>query len=105
MIHRILADAVLIIHLTFVLFVLLGSFIVAHWPRFVWLHVPAFAWGVYIEFSGNFCPLTPLENWLRVRGGEEGYSGGFIEHYITSLLYPDGLTRRVQFVFGAIVIL
>lgn len=100
---RVLADTVLVIHLAFVAFVLFGGMIVLRWPRFAWLHLPAAFWGVFIEFSGRICPLTPLENWLRVRGGERGYSGGFVDHYLTSLIYPDGLTRAMQVGIGLFV--
>lgn len=100
MLFRVLADGVLVVHLAFVLFVALGGFVVLRWPRVAWLHVPAAIWGVYIEFTGRICPLTPLENSFRVRGGEAGYSGGFIDHYITALIYPDGLTRTTQIAIG-----
>ena len=102
---RALADGVLVVHLAFVLFVALGGFLVLRWPRIAWLHVPAALWGVYIEFTGRICPLTPLENSLRVRGGEAGYSGGFIDHYITALIYPDGLTRTTQIAIGSGVLI
>lgn len=104
MLYRVLADAVLILHLCFVVFVVLGGLAVLRWPRLAWLHVPVVLWGIYIEFSGRICPLTPLENSLRERGGESGYSGGFIDHYITALMYPEGLSRTAQFVIGAVVI-
>ena len=74
------------------------------WPRLALLHVPAAIWGVLIEYTGWICPLTPLENSLRVRGGEAGYSGGFIQHYIQPLLYPAGLTRSTQLVLGSVVL-
>jgi hypothetical protein len=102
--YSLLADAVLIAHLLFILFVILGGLLVLRWPRLAWLHVPAVVWGIFVEFSGRICPLTPLENDLRQRGGEVGYSGGFVDHYITALIYPDGLSRTVQFVIGAVVI-
>ena len=105
MLFRALADGVLVVHLAFVLFVALGGFLVLRWPRIAWLHVPAALWGVYIEFTGRICPLTPLENSLRVRGGEAGYSGGFIDHYITALIYPDGLTRTTQIAIGSGVLI
>jgi hypothetical protein len=105
LIHRALADLVLGLHLVFVLFVVLGGLLVLEWPRFAWLHIPAAIWGVLIEFTGWICPLTPLENSLRARGGEAGYSGGFIEHYIQPLLYPAGLTRSTQVVLGSVVLL
>ena len=104
MIYRALADLVLVVHLAFVLFVVLGGLLVLRWPRLAWLHVPAAIWGVLIEYTGWICPLTPLENSLRTRGGEAGYSGGFIEHYIQPLLYPAGLTRSTQVVLGSVVL-
>jgi hypothetical protein len=100
MIWRVLADAVLILHLLFVIFVVLGGWLVAWRPKLIWAHLPVLAWGIWIEFSGATCPLTPLENSLRLRGGEAGYQGGFIEHYLTSFIYPDGLTRGMQLVLG-----
>lgn len=105
MLYRTLADAVLILHLGFVLFVVLGGFLVLRWPRLAWLHLPAAAWGVLIEFVGWPCPLTPLENHLRQLGGQEGYGGGFVEHYIVRLIYPSGLSREVQVALGAAVLL
>ncbi|HEY6643871.1 DUF2784 domain-containing protein [Povalibacter sp.] len=105
MIFGALADVVLIIHLAFIVFVVAGGLLALRWPRIVWLHLPAVAWGIWIEFSGRYCPLTPLENSLRVRGGESDYSGGFIDHYITALIYPDGLTRNAQLAIGSFVLL
>src|SRR5215207_7214411 len=99
------AVVVLVVHLAFVLFVVLGGLLVLRWPRVAWVHVPVALYGAAIEFIGFMCPLTPLEVWLRQRGGEAGYSGGFIEHYITAALYPSGLTREVQLVLGAAVLL
>jgi hypothetical protein len=104
LIYRALADLVLVVHLAFVLFVVLGGLLVLRWPRVAWLHVPAAIWGVLIEYTGWICPLTPLENSFRMRGGEAGYSGGFIEHYIQPLLYPAGLTRSTQVVLGSLAL-
>jgi hypothetical protein len=101
MIHRLLADAVLVLHLGFILFVVLGGFLVLRWPRLAWLHVPVFLWGAAIEFGGWICPLTPLEKSLRDQGGEGAYAGGFIEHYVTAMIYPEGLTRSTQLLIGA----
>jgi hypothetical protein len=105
LIYRAFADLVLVVHLAFVLFVVLGGLLVLRWPRTAWLHVPAAIWGVLIEYTGWICPLTPLENSLRMRGGEAGYSGGFIEHYIQPLLYPAGLTRSTQVVLGSLALI
>ncbi|HEY7636685.1 MAG TPA: DUF2784 domain-containing protein [Gemmatimonadales bacterium] len=104
MAYRVLADLVVGLHLLFVLFVIAGGFLVLRWRRLMLLHLPAAAWGALIEFQGWICPLTPLENWLRRRGGEAGYGGGFVEHYLLPLLYPSGLTRTVQVVLGLLVI-
>ena len=105
LIYRALADAVLLLHLGFVLFVVLGGLLVLRWPRLAWLHIPAAVWGVLIEYTGWICPLTPLENSFRLRGGEAGYSGGFIQHYIQPVLYPAGLTRSKQIALGSFALL
>jgi hypothetical protein len=104
MLYRFLADLVVVVHFGFVLFVVLGGLLALRWPRVAWLHLPAAAWGAGIEFAAGICPLTPLENRLRQMGGEAGYAGGFVEHYLLPVLYPDGLTREVQLGLGAFVI-
>ena len=104
MIHRLAADAMLMLHLGFILFVLLGGVLAVRWRWAPLLHLPAVAWGVYIELSGGLCPLTPLENRLRIAAGDAGYAGGFIEHYLLALIYPAGLTQDVQYVLAAIVV-
>jgi hypothetical protein len=100
MLYRLSADLVLIIHLAFVLFVALGGLLVLRRPRLMWLHLPAVVWGALSEFLGVFCPLTPLETILRELGGGTGYEGNFIEHYITAVIYPSGLTRGLQIALG-----
>ncbi len=100
MLYRALADLVLIVHLGFVAFVLFGGLLVLRRPAVAWVHLPAAAWGVLIELAGWICPLTPLENALRLKGGEAAYAGDFIGHYVTEVLYPAGLTRGVQIVLG-----
>lgn len=100
MLHGLAADFVVLLHFAFILFVMLGGLLLLKWPRLVWIHLPAVAWGALIEFSGWICPLTPLENWLRRAGGVGGYSGGFVEQYILALIYPAGLTREIQFFLG-----
>lgn len=101
----ILADLVVLLHLAFILFVMLGGLLVLRWRRLMWLHLPVVVWGAAIEFVGWICPLTPLENRLRAAAGEAGYSGGFIEHYLIPLIYPAGLTRELQWLLGALVLL
>ena len=105
MIYRALADLVLVVHLAFVFFVVLGGLLVLRWPWVAYLHIPAAIWGIFIEYSGGICPLTPLENSLRQSGGQAGYSGGFIQHYIQPVLYPAGLTRGTQIVLGSLALL
>ena len=102
--YHLLADLVVIIHLTFVLFSVAGALLVIGWRKIFYLHLPAAVWAAWIEFSGKICPLTPLENWLRIKGGDTGYSGDFVGHYILSILYPSGLTREVQFILGGVVV-
>jgi hypothetical protein len=105
MLYRLAADAVLAAHLAFVLFVVCGGLLVLRTPRLAWLHLPAVAWGAFVELSGSICPLTPLEVTLRRGAGEAGYGGDFIEHYLVSLIYPAGLTRELQMALGAAVLL
>ena len=100
MLYRWLADLVLVAHLAFVAFVVLGGLLVLRRHAVAWVHAPAAAWGVLIELAGWICPLTPLENLLRLRGGEAAYAGDFIGHYIAAVLYPAGLTRGTQIAFG-----
>lgn len=94
------ADAVVLLHFAFVIFVLAGGMLAMRWPRVIWIHIPAALWGVLIEVAGWVCPLTPLENYLREQGGAAGYQGDFIAHYIVPVLYPAGLTRDWQLVLG-----
>ena len=100
------ADLVLIVHLAFIIFVMLGGFLVLRRPRLIWLHLPTVVWGALSEFLGVICPLTPLETALRELGGGSGYEGDFIAHYITAVIYPSGLTREIQIAlgFGAILL-
>ncbi len=100
MIFSVLADLVLTFHLIFVLFVVAGGFLVLRVPRLAWLHVPCAAWGVWVVVVGWICPLTDLESVLRRRAGSAGYTGGFLSHYVSLLLYPPGLTRAVQIALG-----
>jgi hypothetical protein len=104
MLYRLLADGVLLLHGAFVAFVVLGALLVLRWPRAAWLHLPAVLWGVGIEFAGGICPLTPLENHWRRLAGEQGFTGGFVEHYVLPTLYPEGLTREVQVGLGLLVL-
>jgi len=93
---RLAADALVLLHLAFILFVVLGGLLVAWRPRLAWLHLPAAAWGAWIEAAGAICPLTPWENRLRAMAGDAGYPGGFVEHYLIPLVYPPGLTPSDQ---------
>ena len=99
-----LATVVVLVHLAFVAFVVLGGLLVLRWRRVGWIHLPAAAWGVGITLAGWICPLTPFENWLRVQAGDAPYATGFLEHYLLPILYPVGLTRTVQIATGAFVI-
>ena len=104
MIARFSADIVVLLHLGFILFVALGGLFVLRWPRLAWAHIPAVVWGALVEFIGWICPLTPLENRLRVAAGDFSYTGGFIERYIVPIVYPTGLTRGMQLALGTAVI-
>ena len=105
MAFRFLADLTVLLHLAFVVFVVAGALLVARWRRVAWVHLPAAAWGAWVEFAGWVCPLTPLENWLRMQGGGPAYTSGFVEHYLIPLLYPASLSRELQYALGVVVLL
>lgn len=101
---HVLATAVVLVHMGFVAFVVLGGLFALRWPRVAWVHLPVALWGAGIALVGWICPLTPFENWLRVQGGDAPYATGFLEHYLLPMLYPVGLTRTLQIATGAFVI-
>ena len=100
----ILADALVVLHLAFIIFVIFGGFLTLKWRRLVFVHPLAAIWGALIEFSGWICPLTPLEQKFRQAGGTAGYTTTFIEHYLLPVIYPAGLTRELQIFFGFSVV-
>jgi hypothetical protein len=102
--YNILADLVVWFHLAFIVFVVVGGWLALHWPRIVWLHLPAVAWGATVELMGWYCPLTPLENHFRALAGEAVYLGDFVGNYLLPLIYPAGLTRTIQIWIGVAVI-
>jgi hypothetical protein len=104
MLYRVLADGIMLLHFAYIVFVIGGAFLVLQRRGWMWLHLPAVLWGVWVEFFARTCPLTPLENALRARAGQAGFSGGFIDHYITRLVYPEGLTTRGQVALGALIV-
>jgi len=105
MLYRIAADATLVVHLAFIVFVALGAALASRWRWMPLLHLPAAAWGVYVELSRAFCPLTALENRLLLLAGQSGYRGSFVEHHLLPLIYPAALTREMQYGLGAGVLL
>jgi len=105
MLFQLGANAIAILHLAFILFVVFGALLVLRWRWVMGLHLPAAVWGVLIEFAGWYCPLTTYENALLRRAGQAGYSGGFAAHYIFPLIYPQGLTRGVEIAIGALVLI
>jgi hypothetical protein len=104
MLFRLAAEAVLLIHLAFIVFAFLGAAIAARWRWIIFIHLPAATWGFFIELTGRVCPLTYLENYLRIKAGLSGYTESFIEHYLLPIIYPAGLTRETQFVIAAVVL-
>jgi hypothetical protein len=104
MVYQWLAAMVLLLHLGFILFVVAGAALVARRRRLLPLHLAAVAWGAAIEATGGACPLTGLENRLRMLAGTAGYAGGFVDHYLVGLVYPSGLTRELQWLLAAVVL-
>jgi hypothetical protein len=104
MLFRALADGVVVFHLAFIIFVAVGSVLAWRWPAIAWAHLPALAWGAGTVAIGFPCPLTPLEKWLRLRAGDEGYAGGFVDHYVEDVVYPDEYTGALRLVIAVVVV-
>lgn len=102
--YKIIADALVMAHFLFIVFVVAGGAIVVYRPRMAWLHLPAALWGAVVEFAGWICPLTPLENHFRVLAGSAAYSGDFVAQYLLPLIYPENLTRETQIALGLLVV-
>ncbi len=100
MICRLMADAVLVVHLLFIVFAVTGAFAALRWRPLIWVHLPCAIWAVAIEWGGWICPLTPLEVFFRRCAGQAGYAGGFIAHYLLPIIYPHNLTRGIQIALG-----
>jgi hypothetical protein len=102
--ERLLADTLVAVHLAFIAFVVAGGLLALRHRAWAALHLPAVAWAAWTEFTGTICPLTPWENALRAAAGEAGYAGGFVEHYLIPLIYPEALTARTQVALGIAVL-
>lgn len=98
--YLLLAELTVLLHFLFVIFVAAGGLLLLFWPRLVYLHLPAVLWGIYIQFSGGYCPLTPLEKYFRQLAGMQTYEGGFINQYLMPIIYPRGLTHEIQIAIG-----
>lgn len=105
MFYRFAAEAVLLLHLGFIVFAIFGAAMAARWRWLIIVHVPAAVWALFVELTGRVCPLTYAENYLRSNAGQSGYAESFIEHYLLPIVYPAGLTRNVQFVLAAVVVI
>ena len=102
--YRLTADVLVVLHLAYILFVVIGGLFALRWRWIALIHLPAAAWGILIEIMGWICPLTPWEVKLRIAAGEVGYDGSFIEHYLIPVIYPTGLTRGLQLRFATIAL-
>lgn len=105
MFYQLAANAVAILHLLFIVFVAAGGLLVLRWRWLAWIHLPAAVWGALIEIGHWSCPLTATENMLLRRAGQAGYDQGFIAHHIFGLIYPGGLTRTVELILAAVVVI
>lgn len=102
--YRIAADSVLVAHFVFAAFAVFGGLLVATNPAWAWVHVPVVLWSALVNLKDWRCPLTPLEQRLRLLAGQAGYEGGFIQHYVGQAVYPGGMPRRLELVAGISVL-
>ena len=105
MLYDTLADLVVVAHFLFIVYVVFGGLIALRWTKAMWIHLPAMTWGAATEFFGIVCPLTYLENHLRSLGATATYGSSFIERYLVPVVYPTSLTRELQVVLGAALLL
>ena len=104
MVYRVLADAVVVVHFAFVVFVAIGGILAWRWPRLLWLHVPAVVWGIGIVTVGYDCPLTGLERHFRRLGGQTPSKAGFIDHYVAGVIYPERYTSLLRALVGVLIV-
>ena len=104
MLYRIGADIVLFTHFLFAAFAVFGGVLVLHGAAWAWVHIPTVLWSSVVNLMSWTCPLTPMENALRMRAGETGYSAGFVQRYLGPVVYPRGMPRRLELVAGVSVV-
>ena len=102
--YRLAADAMMVAHLLYIIFVVVGGLVALRVRWVLWLHVPAVAWAIYVQYFGRLCPLTNWEKGLRERAGDAGYEGGFIDHYLMPLIYPPDMPAAMPLVLGTAVV-
>lgn len=103
--YSLLADIVMVLHFSFIVLVIFGGLLVLRWQQFALVHLPAVLWALFLELRpGTLCPLTPLEQTLRQHAGESSYTGGFVEHYLGPVIYPD-ITIQDQYLLGLVLLL
>jgi hypothetical protein len=104
MLDRLMADLIVVLHFAFIAFAIGGGIVVLRWRRVMVLHLPCVGWAVLVELMHWHCPLTRWENYFIARYGAEGYEGGFLDHYLIPVIYPDGLTPAIQVGIGLFVL-
>ena len=102
--YELAANLTLIIHFAFILFVIFGALLFFITKKIIFIHIPAFIWGLYIELTNSICPLTYLENWLLNKANLTTYSEGFIQNYLVPIVYPVSLTQDLQIYLGITLI-
>jgi len=102
--YEIAANLILIIHFTFILFVVFGALLFFASVKVIFIHVPVLIWGSYIELTNSICPLTYLENWLLHKANLTTYSEGFIQNYLIPIVYPANLTKDLEIYLGIALI-
>jgi hypothetical protein len=105
MYYRLASDSVLLLHMAFILFVLFGGMLTVWWRWIPFIHIPAAAWGFFVEVTAHVCPLTYWENYFLIKAGQSGYPDSFVEYYLLDILYPSGLTREIQLVLAGVVVI
>jgi hypothetical protein len=101
--YAVLAQATMVVHFAFLAYLTLGGYLAWRWRWTIWLHLAVVGWGVSIITIGQECPLTYVENWARRAAGEHDLAGGFINTYLTGVVYPPAYLTEVRVAVALLV--
>jgi Protein of Unknown function (DUF2784) len=104
MVSQGLAELIMVAHFAVLAFLVVGGFLAWRWRGLIYPHLAMATWGILVIAFPLNCPLTTAEDFFRVRTGQPELVGGFIDHYIDGVLYPQAAAGAVQLLVGVLVL-